>query len=109
MTLVAMGAIPVPPGRELGFDHADVYRPAARLYVAHTGADRIEVIDCSTNAYLHSLDDLPGVAGVLIDAEHDLLFSSDRGCARISIYRCSDESLLGRVQVGQRPNGLAYD
>src|SRR5262249_28191629 len=32
-----------------------------------------------------------------------------RGCARISVYRCSDEAMLGRVAVGTRPNGLAYD
>ncbi len=60
-------------------------------------------------AYLGSLPDVPGVAGVLIDSEQDFLFSSDRGCARVSIYRCSDETLLGRVAVGDRPNGLAYD
>jgi DNA-binding beta-propeller fold protein YncE len=49
------------------------------------------------------------VAGVLIDNDQDLLFSSDRGCARVSIFRGSDEQLLGQVAVGQRPNGLAYD
>ena len=81
----------------------------SRLYVAHTGADRIEVIDCLTNSHVGSLPDVPGVAGVLIDSEQDFLFSSDRGCARVSIYRCSDETLLGRVGVGERPNGLAYD
>ncbi|MBI4317042.1 MAG: YncE family protein [Chloroflexi bacterium] len=113
MALRKVGFIPIPPGKQTGFDHADVCRgqtPAAsRLYVAHTGADRIEVIDCLTNTYLHSLSDLPGVAGVLIDSEQHLLFSSDRGCARVSIYRCSDGALLARVGVGQRPNGLAYD
>ena len=77
--------------------------------MAHTGADRIEVIDCLSNSYLRFLPDVPGVAGILIDNEQDLLFSSDRGCARASIYRCSDETLLGRVAVGDRPNGLAYD
>jgi DNA-binding beta-propeller fold protein YncE len=109
MTLARVGFIPIPPGREAGFDHADLCRSRARLYVAHTGANRIDVIDCPTAIYLRSLPDLPGVAGVLIDNQQDLLFSSDRGCARVSIYRCSDETLLGRVGVGPRPNGLAYD
>ena len=112
MTLTRVGFIPLPPGKQPGFDHADVYRAqlsTARLYVAHTGADRIEVIDCVSNIYLHSLPQVPGVAGVLINSEQDFLFSSDRGCARASIYRCSDETLLGRVPVGDRPNGLAYD
>ncbi len=113
MALTRVGFIPIPPDNESGFDHADVYRgqsPAAsRLYVAHTGADRIDVIDCLTNIFLGSLADLPGVAGVLINSVQDFLFSSERGCARVSIYRCSDETLLGRVGVGDRPNGLAYD
>jgi DNA-binding beta-propeller fold protein YncE len=113
MALKKAGFIAIPPDKQPGFDHADVYRreaPAAsRLYVAHTGADRIDIINCLTNSYIGSLPDVPGVAGILIDNEQDLLFSSDRGCARASIYRCSDETLLGRVRVGERPNGLAYD
>ncbi len=104
-----VGFVAVPPGSEPGFDHADVHLGSGRLYVAHTGADRIDVIDCATHTYLRSLPGLPGVAGVLIDNEQDLLFSSDRGCARVSIYRCSDEVLLNRVGVGAHPNGLAFD
>src|SRR5258706_12748199 len=113
MTLIQSGFIPVPPGLTAGFDHADVYHThtteTMRLYVAHTGADRIDVIDCATNTYLRALPDHLGVAGVLIDSDQNLLFSSDRGCARVSVYRCSDETLLGQVAVGAHPNGLAYD
>ena len=46
MTLIRSGFIPVPPGATPGFDHADVYHDptmgTTRLYVAHTGADRID-------------------------------------------------------------------
>src|SRR5437867_707532 len=80
------------------------------MYVAHTGADRIEVLDCAARSYLRALPaDLPGVAGVLIDEEHDLLFSSDRAAARVSVFGCSEERLLAQVEVGPHPNGLAYD
>ncbi|HKG39708.1 MAG TPA: hypothetical protein VKB25_12015 [Conexibacter sp.] len=109
MSLEQTGFIAVPPGTEPGFDHADIHRPARRMYVAHTGADRVDVLDCEQHAFLRSLPDLPGVAGVLINAEHDLLFTSDRAAARVSVFRCSDEQLLGQVQVGPHPNGLAYD
>jgi DNA-binding beta-propeller fold protein YncE len=111
VSLVPTGFIPLPPGQEQGFDHADVWLGAGgpRMYVAHTGADRIDVIDCSARTFLRSLEGLPGVAGVLIDQEHDLLFSSDRACARVSVFRCSNETLLGQVEVGPHPNGLAYD
>lgn len=109
MTLARVGFIPVPPGAAPGFDHADVHGTARLLYVAHTGADRVDVLDCDGQIFLRSLRDLPGVAGVLVDERHDLLFTSDRAAARVSIHRCSDERLLGRVAVGPHPNGLAYD
>jgi len=109
VSLVRAGFIPIPPGPKPGFDHADFYRRGRRMYVAHTGADRIEVLDCPAQTYLGALPDLPGVAGVLVDEGDDLLFSSDRGVARISVYRCANEELVGRVGVGPHPNGLAYD
>ena len=111
MTLRQVSAIAVPPGTRPGFDHADVFLSAqsSRMYVAHTGADRIDVFDCARRTYLHELPGHPGVAGVLIDSQRDLLLATDRAAARLSVYRVSDESLLARVAVGQRPNGVALD
>ena len=112
MLLVRSGFIAIPPGPRPGFDHADVYRDragASRLYVAHTGADRVDVIDCSANAYLRALPGHPGVAGVLIDQGADLLFTSDREAAQVGVYRCSDETPLARLDVGVHPNGLAFN
>jgi DNA-binding beta-propeller fold protein YncE len=109
VSLVRTGFIPIGAGAEPGFDHADVYRAGRRMYVAHTGADRVDVLDCEQQRFLRSLPDLPGVAGVLIDEEHDLLFTSDRAAARVSVFRCSEERPLCRVAVGEHPNGLAYD
>jgi len=109
MSLERGGFITIPPGAKPGFDHADVYRAAGRMYVAHTGADRVDVLDCKRREFLRSLPDLAGVAGVLIDEQGDLLFTSDRAAARVSAFRCSDEELLGHVAVGPHPNGLAYD
>ena len=111
MTLRRVGFTAVPPGANAGFDHADTYLDpsGSRLYVAHTGADRLDVLDCKSGAYLRSIAGLPGVAGVLIDSESDLLFTSDRAAARVSILRASDEAMVGQVDVDPRPNGLAFD
>jgi serine/threonine-protein kinase len=109
MSLVRTGFVPVPPGAQPGFDHADIYRGGHRMYVAHTGADRVDVLDCDNRTFQRSLPELPGVAGVLIHEEDDLLFTSDRSAARVSVFRPSTERLLGRATVGPHPNGLAYD
>lgn len=109
MSLVRVGFVPIPPGAKPDFDHADTYRGGRRMYVAHTGADRVEVLGCEARTFLRSLPDLPGVAGVLVDEDHDLLVTSDRAAARVSVFRCSDERLLGQIAVGPHPNALAYD
>ena len=111
MTLRPVGAVAVPPGARPGFDHADVYLSGqqSRMYVAHTGADRIDVFDCARREYVRELTGHPGVAGILIDSHQDLLLATDRAAARLSVYRVSDETLLAHVAVGQRPNGIALD
>jgi DNA-binding beta-propeller fold protein YncE len=112
MPLVRSGFIAIPPGTRPGFDHADLYQDlssTSRLYVAHTGADRVDVIDCAAGAWLRALPGHPGVAGVLIDAGQDLLFTSDRAASQACIYRCSSEELLARVDVGAHPNALAFE
>jgi hypothetical protein len=111
MTLRPVGAVAVPPGARPGFDHADVYLSGqqSRMYVAHTGADRIDVFDCARREYVRELTGHPGVAGILIDSHQDLLLATDRAAARLSVYRVSDETLLAHVAVGQRPNGVALD
>src|SRR3989442_15792186 len=93
VSLARVGFIPIPPGAKPGFDHADVYRAGRRMYVAHTGADRIEVLDCEAQTHLPSLADLPGVAGIPVDGQHDLLCSSDQPAARASAFRCSKQEL----------------
>ena len=60
MSLVPAGSVALPPGDSPGFDHADTHLAGRRLYVAHTGADRVEVIDCATRSFLQSLSELPG-------------------------------------------------
>ena len=62
-----------------------------------------------TQTHVGSIPDLPGVAGVLIDSDNNLLFTSDRGCSRVSVFACADKMPLGQVTVGAHPNGLAYD
>jgi hypothetical protein len=107
VSLTRIGLIPIPAGAEQGFDHADVYSPGRRMYVAHTGDDRVDVLGCAQRTFLRSLDGLPGVAGVLIDEDHDLLFTSDRAAARVSVFRCSDEQVNIR-EPAQSSEAIIY-
>ena len=47
--------------------------------MAHTANDAVDVIDVHRDKYIRSIPDLPGVAGVLVSNETDLVFTSNRG------------------------------
>ena len=92
-----------------GFDHAAVHGASARLYVAHTANDALDVIDCAADRYLYSIPNLLGVAGALVSDEHHLVFTSNRGENTVGIFASGAEAALVKVPVGLGPNGLAYD
>jgi DNA-binding beta-propeller fold protein YncE len=110
MSLRLLGHIELPtnlkPG---GFDHAALHCASSRLYVAHTGNDALDVIDCVQDRYLHSIENLTGVAGALVCEEENLVFTSNRGENSVGIFASDNEASLAKVGVGIRPNGLAYD
>src|SRR5512141_1180077 len=110
MSLKLQGYLDLPahikPG---GFDHAAVHRASARLYVAHTSNDAIDVIDCASDQYLFSIPNLIGVAGALVSEERNLVFTSNRGEDTIGIFTTAEEQNIAKIKVGVRPNSLAFD
>ena len=110
MSLKLKGYIPLPAHKQSGgFDHAAVHRAGHLLYVAHTSNDAVDVIDCASDRYLHSIPNLAGVAGALVSDERNLVFTSNRGEDTVSIFSPEAEDKAVKVGVGIRPNGLSFD
>src|SRR6266498_2459579 len=110
MSLKLKGYVNLPAHEQAdGFDHAAVHRASNQLYVAHTANDALDVIDCASDHYLHSIPNLTGVAGALVSDEHDLVFTSNRGEDTVSIFSPDAEDKAVKVKVGIRPNGLSFD
>ena len=107
--LTLTGSIDLPehtqPG---GFDHAAVHLYNRRLYVAQTVNDTLDVIDIDSDRYTHSIPNLTGVAGALVSEERNLVFTSNRGENSVSIFAPDNEKGAIKVEVGVRPNGLAF-
>jgi DNA-binding beta-propeller fold protein YncE len=92
-----------------GFDHAAVHAASARVYVAHTANNAVDVFDPASKEYLFSVRQLPGVAGVLVSDEAQLIITSNRAENTIAIFSPDARAEVSKVAVGMRPNGLAYD
>ena len=109
MSLQQLGHVELPKNlKKGGYDHAAVHCTSGRLYIAHTGNDALDVIDCVHDRYLHSIKNLTGVAGALVSDEQNLVFTSNRRENTVGIFAPDNEADLAKVGVGIRPNGIAY-
>jgi DNA-binding beta-propeller fold protein YncE len=92
-----------------GFDHAAVHAASRHVYVAHTANDAVDVIDPASGTHSFSIPNLPGVAGVFISDEVDLVFTSNRAENTIGFFAPGPRPEVTKVAVGVHPNGVAYD
>ena len=87
MSLQHLGSVDLPTHvGEGGFDHAAVHQRLRRLYVAHTANNAVDVIDCDSDKYLHSISGLSGVAGALVSEDRDMVFTSNRAENTVGIF-----------------------
>ncbi len=92
-----------------GFDHAAVHAASGHVYVAHTANDAVDVFDPTTGRHLFSVPELPGVAGVFVSDEAQLIIASARTENTIGIFAPGADPRVRKIAVGLRPNGLAFD
>jgi DNA-binding beta-propeller fold protein YncE len=92
-----------------GFDHAAVHARTGHIFVAHTANDAVDVIDPAAGRHVFSIPGLPGVAGVLVSDERQLVVTSNRAENTIGIFAPCAQPDVVKVRVGLRPNGLACD
>ena len=92
-----------------GFDHAASHAETGHVYVAHTANSAVDVFDPASRRHLFSVAQLPGVAGVLVSDESQLIIASNRAENTVAIFPPGPHPEVSKVAVGVRPNGLAYD
>jgi len=110
VALRALGFVDLPPHRGAGgFDHAAVHEATGRIYVAHTANDAVDIIDVEARKYVGSIGNLTAVAGALVVSSPDLIVTSNRGENTVALVSPENIAAVDRIDVGVRPNGLAYD
>jgi DNA-binding beta-propeller fold protein YncE len=92
-----------------GFDHAAVHAASGQVYVAHAANNTVDGFDPASAEYLFSISGLSGVAGVIVSDQAQLIITSNRSENTIGIFAPGHDPKVGKVPVGERPNGIAYD
>ncbi len=110
VTLTLRGRVSLPEHASGGFDHGDVHDTTGRVFVAHTANDTVEVIDGERLALEQTLPGCPEGSGVLCTQQESArVFAAARGNGTVLVYDADTCDLLRRIEVGPKPNGLAWD
>jgi DNA-binding beta-propeller fold protein YncE len=110
--LTLRGYVDLPPPMSDGtseFDHGDVHRATGRVFVAHTAANTIEIVDGLSDQLLMTVPGCPEGSGVLCAQEEGIVFAAARGAGKVLIIEARSGRALRDIPVGPRPNGLAWD
>ncbi|TMC12215.1 MAG: hypothetical protein E6J41_03350 [Chloroflexi bacterium] len=110
MALTPAGSVALPP--EAGgsaFDHGDVDLATGHIFVAHTSAGSVEVVDPDRLLHARTIPACPEASGVLCAQAEGLVFAAARGGGRVLVIDMATLRTRRAVASGPRPNGLAWD
>jgi DNA-binding beta-propeller fold protein YncE len=109
MALTHLGSVDLPPFRASAFDHGDVHLATGRIFVAHTAAGTVEVIDGERLVHIQTIAGCPEASGILCVQGQNLVFAAAHGGGTVLVIDAPSLALVGELASGPRPNGLAWD
>jgi DNA-binding beta-propeller fold protein YncE len=105
IALTIRGIIQIPDGLDSDFDHGAFDPKTRRVFVAHTGRDRVEVIDHDKCRHIATLNGFPEAAGVAAHEGHVLV--TNRGAAGLAWLDAATLETRNVFATAPRPNGVA--
>jgi len=105
VALKTRGIIALPDAGGSSFDHGAFDARTRRVFVAHTGRDRVEVIDHDASRHIATLDGFPEAAGVVALGGEVLV--TNRGAAGLAWVDAATLKTRAVTPTGTRPNGVA--
>jgi DNA-binding beta-propeller fold protein YncE len=79
-----------------------------RLYVAHTSISSMDVIDVKTRKLAGSVPGVPGIKGVALTGDPNLVFASQT-TGVVSAIDVAQLKVLAAIDVGRGPDAIEYD
>jgi hypothetical protein len=105
MPLKSIGTIAIPDSAGSSFDHGAFDPKTRRVFVAHTGRSRLEVIDHDAGKHIASLPGFSEAAGVV--ADDGIVLVTNRGAASLAWVDARSLETKAVFKTGPGPNGVA--
>ena len=81
---------------------------SGRLYVPHGSNSALDIVDVKSDRWLGSVPQLPGIKGVAVTADPDLVFTSNSG-GTVSVVDARTLTVVKTIRVGGSPDAIDYD
>jgi DNA-binding beta-propeller fold protein YncE len=105
MALSVRGTIAIPDSSGSSYDHGAFDPRTRRVFVAHTGRDRVEVIDHDASRHIATLEGFPEAAGVVAHEGHVLV--TNRSAASLTWLDAASLQVRRTFPTAPKPNGVA--
>lgn len=97
------------PGSASRFDYQDIDAIRNRLYIAHLGANQVDVVDLRTLQVAGAVHDVPVVHGVRAAPDLGIVYASATSADTVVAIDAATLTIRFRAPTGDFPDGLAYD
>lgn len=101
--------IGIPPHHPSAFDHGDVELSTGRVFVAHTAAGTVEVLDGERGEHVATIPEFPEASGLLCVQRDGVVFAAARANGRVLLIDSRSLDVTRVLEAGSKPNGLAWD
>jgi YVTN family beta-propeller protein len=100
----------IPLGNVAGrIDHTAIDLARHRLFIAELGNDTVSVIDLEAKKVVHRVGGLKEPQGVAYVQSNDSLYVANGGDGSVGIFRGSDYSPAGRIELGADADNIRVD
>jgi YVTN family beta-propeller protein len=97
----------IPVGGKAQWDYLRIEPGGHRLFLTH--ATKVEVIDLEKGAVIGSIDDTPGVHGIVFAPKLNRCFTSNGGENTVSVVDLTTLKTLSKVHTGAGPDNILYE
>jgi DNA-binding beta-propeller fold protein YncE len=97
------------PGPPLRYDYQDVDGDARRLYIAHLGANDVDVVDLDALEPAGTVADVADAHGVRLAPDLHRVFATATGTDEVVSIDTGSSRIVGRARTGRFPDGVGYD
>lgn len=80
-----------------------------RLYVPHSSANRLEIINVRSGKFEGGVDNLPGIKGVALSSDPNLVFTANGSDGSVSVVDVNKRAIVQTIKVGTSADAIDYD